>query len=95
MAMKIISFNNGMHITVPDEEERAVVFASSVGGGDGSFTLDGPEETVMSLILELTRTALQESQNKARRLAFVMIMTSVLAKGLKEKKTTDSCSCQW
>lgn len=86
MAMKMISFNNGTHITFPDEEERAVVFASSVGGGDGSFTLDGPEETVMSLILELTRTALQESQNKARRLTFVMIMTSVLADGLEEKK---------
>lgn len=86
MAMKMISFKNGMHITVPDEAERAVVFASSVGGDDGSFTLDGPQDTVMALVLELARVALQESQNKARCLAFVEIMISVLKDGLEEKK---------
>lgn len=86
MAMKMISFKNGMHITVPDEEDRAVVFASSVGEGNGSFSLDGPQETVMALVLELARVALQESQNKARRVAFIMSMISVLADGLEEKK---------
>lgn len=86
MAMKMISFKNGMHITVPAEEERAVVFASSVGGDDGSFTLDGPQETVMALVLELARVALQESQNNARRLAFVMSMISVLKDSLEDEK---------
>lgn len=86
MAMKMISFKNGMHITVPAEAERGVVFGTSVGNRDGSFTLDGPQETVMALVLELARVALQESQNKARCLAFVEIMISVLADGLEEKK---------
>lgn len=86
MAMKMISFKNGMHITVPDEAERGVVFGTSVGNNNGCFTLEGPEETVMSLILELTRTALQESQNRARVVAFAMTMISVLADGLEEKK---------
>ena len=85
MAMKMISFKNGMHITVPDEAERGVVFGTSVGG-DGYFTLDGPQETVMALVLELARVALQESQNKARRVAFVMSMISVLAEGLEDEK---------
>ena len=30
MAMKMISFENGMHITYPDDEGRALVFASGV-----------------------------------------------------------------
>ena len=86
MAMKMISFKNGMHITVPDEAERGVVFGTSVGNRDGSFTLEGPEETVMSLVLELTRTALQESQNRARVVAFAMTMISVLADALEDEK---------
>ena len=86
MAMKMISFKNGMHITVPDEAERGVVFATSTGDNNGSFTLEGPEETVMPLVLELTRLALQESQNRARVVAFVMSMISVLADGLEEVK---------
>lgn len=95
MAMKMISFKNGMHITVPDEAERGVVFGTSVRDR-GAYTLEGPEETVLSLILELTRTALQESQNRARVVAFAMTMISVLSDALEdEKKTTDSCSCQW
>ena len=83
MAMKMISFKNGMHITVPDEAERGVVFGTSAGDR-GSYTLEGPEETVMSLILELTRTALQESHNRARVVAFVITMISVLADGLED-----------
>ena len=85
MAMKMISFKNGMHITVPDEAERGVVFGTSVGG-DGSFTLEGPEETVMALVLELARVALQESQNRARVVAFAMTMISVLADALEDEK---------
>ena len=85
MAMKMISFKNGMHITVPDEAERGVVFGTSAGDR-GSYTLEGPEETVMSLILELTRTALQESHNRARVVAFVITMISVLADGLEDEK---------
>ena len=86
MAMKMISFKNGMHITVPDEAERGVVFGTSTGDGDGSFALEGPVEVVAPLILELARVALNEGPNEARRAAFVMSMISVLADGLEEKK---------
>lgn len=86
MAMKMISFKNGMHITVPDEAERGVVFGTSTGDGDGSFALEGPVEVVAPLILELARVALNECPNEARRAAFVMSMISVLADGLEEKK---------
>lgn len=86
MAMKMISFKNGMHITVPDEAERGVVFGTSTGDGDGSFALEGPVEVVAPLILELARVALKECPNEARRAAFVMSMISVLADGLEEKK---------
>ena len=85
MAMKMISFTNGTHITVPDEAERGVVFTST-GDGDGSFALEGPVEVVAPLILELARVALNECPNEARRAAFVMSMISVLADGLEEKK---------
>ena len=86
MAMKMISFKNGMHITVPDEAERGVVFGTSTGDGAGSFTLVGPVEVVATLVLELARLALQESPNKARRRAFVMSMMSVLTDYLGDEK---------
>ena len=86
MAMKMISFKNGMHITVPDEAGRGVVFGTSTGDGDGSFALEGPVEVVAPLILELARVALNECPNKARRVAFVMSMISVLSDALEDEK---------
>ena len=84
--MKTISFKNGMHITVPDEEGRGVVFGTSTGVLDGSFALEGPLETVMALVMALAWVALKECPNEVRRAAFVKNMTSVLADGLEEKK---------
>lgn len=86
MKMKTISFKNGMHITVPDEAERGVVFGTSTGDGGGSFALEGPVEVVAALVLELARVALKESPNEVIRLAFAKSMISVLADSLKDEK---------
>ena len=86
MAMKTISFENGTHITLPDEEGRGVVFGTSTGVVDGAFALNGPVEVVTALVLALAWVALKECPNEVRRAAFVMSMISVLADGLEEKK---------
>lgn len=86
MAMKMIAFKNGIHITVPDDDGRAVVFGSCADEGLLSFTLEGSPEAVLQLILELARVGLQECKDKDMRTAFTMCIIEVLAHGYDPEK---------
>ncbi len=83
--MKTISFKNGMHITVPDEEGRAVVFATGLDN-KMSTALDGPLDEVMDLIAALAHIAVCNCKNPDMKSAFVLGMLTALFTDADEKK---------
>lgn len=87
--MKMISFENGMHITYPGEEGRALVFASGLDPENepSSFSLHGPAHKVMCLILDLIMIACREAEDKEMVRQFIQVLVDQLTKFLEEEKT--------
>lgn len=85
MKMKMISFKNGMHITVPDDDGRAVVFATGLDN-KMSTALNGPLEEVMDLIVALAHIAVCNCKNPDMKSAFVLGMLTALFTDSDEKK---------
>lgn len=86
MKMKTISFENGTHITLPDEEGRALVFATGVDNGTNVYSVHGPEHGVMCMILELTSVICREAKDRELMVEFVRVLAEQLKNVLEEEQ---------
>ena len=88
MTMKMISFENGMHITYPDDEGRALVFASGVDPEHepSTFSIHGPEHTVMALMIDLFMIVCREAKDREMAVDFIRVLAEQLNKVLEEEQ---------
>lgn len=88
MAMKMISFENGMHITYPDDEGRALVFASGVDPENepSSYSIHGPAHKVMALMIDLVLIACREAEDREMVVDFIRVLAEQLNKIIEEEQ---------
>ena len=88
MAMKMISVENGMHITYPDDEGRALVFASGVDPENepSSYSIHGPAHKVMALMIDLVLIACREAEDREMVVDFIRVLAEQLNKIIEEEQ---------
>ena len=93
MQMRMISFEGsvpGMSLTVPDEKERATVFATGdAEGNPADFHLNGPTHKVMSLILDCMDIVMKETEDPEMKMDFARVASEMLMKHIKSLEKGD------
>ena len=88
MTMKMISFENGMHITLPDEEGRAMVFATGLDPEElpSTFSIHGPAHKVMALMIDLVTIVCREAKDREMVVDFIRVLAEQLNKIIEEEQ---------